>query len=93
MTCWTREGAVDNKFLNNGATELNPTTGWYDLFFRNYDTVLGRMNGVDPLATKYASLTPYNYRFNDPVTFNDPSGADPAADGYDPIFEQYTSWM
>jgi hypothetical protein len=35
------------------------------------------MNGVDPMATKYASLTPYNFSFNDPVTFTDPSGADP----------------
>jgi hypothetical protein len=35
------------------------------------------MNGVDPMATKYASLSPYNYSFNDPVTFSDVSGADP----------------
>jgi RHS repeat-associated protein len=46
---WTREGAVDNKFLYNGGTELNSTTQLYDLFYRNYDPVLGRMNQVDPV--------------------------------------------
>jgi hypothetical protein len=36
------------------------------------------MNQVDPVASKYASLTPYNYSFNDPVGFNDPAGDDPS---------------
>jgi hypothetical protein len=35
------------------------------------------MNGVDPMADKYSSLTPYNFSFNDPVTFTDANGADP----------------
>lgn len=74
---WTRENTTGNQFLANGGTELNSTSSLYDLAFRNYDPVLGRMNGVDPMATKYASLTPYNFSFNDPVTFTDPSGADP----------------
>jgi len=74
---WTRENTLGNNFLANGGTELNTTSNLYDLDYRNYDPVLGRMNGVDPLATKYASLTPYNFSFNDPVTFSDPSGASP----------------
>jgi hypothetical protein len=32
---------------------------------------------VDPLAAKYASLSPYNYAFNNPVSLNDPTGAEP----------------
>jgi hypothetical protein len=48
---------VNTKPTNSG-TELNPTTNWYDLFFRNYDPVLGRMNQVDPVASKYASFLP-----------------------------------
>ena len=71
---WTRENNTGNNFLANGGTELNTTSNLYDLQFRNYDPTLGRMNQVDPMATKYASLTPYNYSFNDPVNFNDPLG-------------------
>jgi RHS repeat-associated protein len=74
---WTRENTTGNNFLANGGTELNTTSNLYDLAYRNYDPVLGRMNGVDPVASKYSSLTPYNFSFNDPVTFADPSGADP----------------
>ncbi|MBN8650333.1 MAG: hypothetical protein J0L67_02835 [Cytophagales bacterium] len=74
---WTRENTVGNNFLGNGGTELNTTSNLYDLEYRNYDPALGRMNGVDPMASKYSSLTPYNYSFNNPIGFNDPTGADP----------------
>jgi RHS repeat-associated protein len=89
---WTRENTTGNNFLGNGGTELNPTSQLYDLDYRNYDPILGRMHQVDPMATKYASLTPYNYSFNDPVTFSDVNGADPYSgyvEGFDPILENY----
>ena len=73
---WTRENTIGNQFLYNGGTELNATSAVYDLFFRNYDPALGRMNQVDPMASKYSSLTPYNFAFNDPVKLNDPLGDD-----------------
>jgi RHS repeat-associated protein len=72
---WTRDGNIANNFLANGGTELNPTSGVYDLEFRNYDPVLSRLNQVDPLATNDVSLSPYHYSFNNPVRFIDPSGA------------------
>jgi RHS repeat-associated protein len=78
---WTRENATGNNFLYNGGTELNTTTSVYDLHYRNYDPILGRMNQVDPLAGKYASMTPYNYAFNDPVYFNDPLGDESVTGG------------
>jgi RHS repeat-associated protein len=93
---WTRENTTANNFLANGGTELNTTSNLYDLAYRNYDPVLGRMNGVDPMAITYGSVSPYNYSFNDPVSLNDPSGADPYAsygDGFDPVLEQYTGYM
>ena len=71
---WTRENTTDNNFLFNGGTELNTTTGVMDLFYRNYDPALGRMNQVDPMASKLSSLTPYNYSGNSPVVYNDPKG-------------------
>jgi RHS repeat-associated protein len=76
-TSWTRETAVNNNYLYNAGSELNDNTQWYEMFFRGYDPALGRMLQIDPVASKYSSLTPYNYAFNDPVAFNDPSGADP----------------
>ncbi len=74
---WTRENNTGNYFLYNGGTELNTTTGVMDLFYRNYDPVLGRMNQVDPMAGKYANATPYNYAFNSPTNMNDPMGDAP----------------
>jgi len=74
---WTRENNTGNNFLANSGTELNTVSNLYDLDYRNYDPVLGRMNGVDPMANMYSSLTPYNFSFNDPVAFTDPNGADP----------------
>jgi hypothetical protein len=60
----------------------------------------GRMNGVDPMATKYASLSPYNFSFNDPVTFSDVSGADPYYSFEDPqnplsdpVYSPYTGYI
>ncbi len=73
INSWTRED-TNNNFLYNSGTELNGTTGLYDLAFRNYDPVLGRFVQVDPLADLYEGLTPYNYANNDPVYYNDPSG-------------------
>jgi RHS repeat-associated protein len=71
---WTRENSK-NDFLYNAASELNQTSGWYEMFYRNYDPVIARFTGVDPLATKYASLSGYHYAYDNPVRFNDPSGA------------------
>jgi RHS repeat-associated protein len=71
-----------NNYLYNSGSELNTTTNNYEMFFREYDPALGRMNAVDPMASKYASLTPYNYAFSNPVAFNDPSGADPLENRY-----------
>ena len=40
---WTRDNTTTNNFLANGGTELNPTSALYDLEFRNYDPILGRV--------------------------------------------------
>ncbi len=86
---WTRENVTGNNFLYNGGSELNTTTAVYDLFFRNYDPALGRMTQVDPVAAKYASLTPYNYSFNNPVSLNDPTGADSYTINHSAFYNQY----
>lgn len=54
----------------------------YSTFFRNYDPVLGRFNGVDPMATEYADFSVYNFAFNNPVNFSDPTGLSPDIDTF-----------
>jgi len=77
---WVASETTPNNYLYNAASELNETTNNYQTFFRDYDPALVRMVGVDIMAHKYSSITPYNYAFNDPIAFNDPSGADPDCD-------------
>jgi hypothetical protein len=45
------------------------------------------------MASKYSSLTPYNFSFNDPVTFADPSGADPADYYFYGGYFTYDDWI
>ena len=74
---WTRMDTKPNQYLYNAGSELNEATSSYDMMFRSYDPAIGRMSGVDPMVNSFASLSPYNYSFNDPVYWNDPSGASP----------------
>ena len=73
---WTRMDTKPNQYLYNAGSELNEATSSYDMMFRSYDPAIGRMSGVDPMVDKYASMTPYNYSMNDPIYYNDPSGAE-----------------
>jgi len=46
----------------------------YDFGARIYDSRLSRWLSVDPLQSKYAGLTPYNYVANSPISAIDPDG-------------------
>jgi len=70
---------TENRQLFNGGSELQDDFGFengYSTPCREYDDVLGKFNAIDPMVDKYAAITPYNFAFNDPVTINDPMGAD-----------------
>ncbi|MCB9236357.1 MAG: hypothetical protein H6580_00350 [Flammeovirgaceae bacterium] len=73
---WTRIDTKPNQYLYNAGSELNDATGSYEMAYRGYDPAIGRMSGVDPMVNKYASMTPYNYSMNDPIYYNDPTGAE-----------------
>ena len=46
----------------------------YDYGARQYYSILGRWDRVDPLCEKYYSISPYAYCRNNPVKFVDPDG-------------------
>jgi RHS repeat-associated protein len=70
---WTR-GTASNNYLYNQGSELNGTTGLYDLPLRNYDASLGRFFQIDPMAAQTHDQTTYGYANNNPVVMNDPMG-------------------
>ncbi len=76
----SKPGDRNSNLFNSGSewlSDFDNDPDLYSTFFRNYDPVLGRFNGVDPLASDYSDLSVYNFAFNNPVYFSDPSGAAP----------------
>ena len=48
----------------------------YDYGARQYNSLLGRWDRIDPLCEKYYSVSPYAYCANNPVSFVDVNGCD-----------------
>lgn len=71
---------LPNKNLYNGGSEwqndFSNLPDYYQTFYRNYDTALGRWVAVDPEADKTESMTVYQYGNNNPLFYNDPFGND-----------------
>ncbi|RCU43154.1 hypothetical protein EIZ47_06830 [Chryseobacterium lacus] len=51
-------------------------TGMYDYGWRMYMPDIARWNGIDQLAEKFSSNSPYNYVGNNPILIFDPDGRD-----------------
>lgn len=60
------------KYLYNGK-ELQGN-GNLDYGWRQYMPDLGRWNGMDQLSENYASISPYGYVMNNPISLVDPDG-------------------
>ncbi len=48
----------------------------YDYGARQYNSLVGRWDRIDPLCEKYYSVSPYAYCANNPVNLIDPDGCD-----------------
>jgi RHS repeat-associated protein len=72
---YRRENNVGNEFMYNGKERQDGLDlGWYDYGARMYMPELGRFSTIDPLATVFPYLTPYQYASNDPVSNLDIDG-------------------
>jgi RHS repeat-associated protein len=64
-----------NHYTYNGK-ELNRDfgLGWLDYGARYYDPGIGRFTCIDPMSEAIPEWSPYHYTFNNPISFNDPTG-------------------
>jgi len=70
-------GKLDSKNKFNGGVELEEDYGvnLYSTFYRQYDPQIGRFGGVDVLSEKTIGLSMYQFAINNPISYNDPTGA------------------
>ena len=69
----TNYGQFSSPYRFNGK-ELDPETGNYYYGARYYNPVWGIWLGVDPLAHKYPSMSPFVFTGNNPINAIDPDG-------------------
>jgi RHS repeat-associated protein len=66
--------------------ERDTVSGWYEYGARWYIDEIGRFAGVDPIADQMPGWSPYSYGFDNPISFNDPTGMKPEGPAW--IYDQ-----
>ncbi len=69
-----RSSSAVNHFGYGGKEEYDAPLSWLDFHARMYDPSIARWHVPDPLAAKFAPVSPYSYCMGDPVNFIDPNG-------------------
>jgi RHS repeat-associated protein len=79
LTGIEKEGSYPYQYNGLSEQQADPTgKGYsYETDWRGYDPQLGRFKGIDALADEMPGINPYQYSYNNPVMFNDPSGENP----------------
>ena len=67
-------GSINKYKFSDSELQLELGLNQYDFSARFYDPVIGRFNVIDPFADFAANFTSYRYAFDNPVSYNDPSG-------------------
>jgi len=77
-TPWPTQTTPTQRYLYNGK-ELHEQLGlgWYDYGVRWYDAAVARWGQVDPLGEEMSAWSPYNYTFDNPIFYTDPTGLCP----------------
>jgi RHS repeat-associated protein len=88
---YQRENSTLNSYQYNGKELQNELDlGWLDYGARMYQSDLGRFSTVDPLVSLMPSWSPYNYTYDNPINFIDPTGMAP--DKYDDDDDSSRKW-
>jgi RHS repeat-associated protein len=78
-----KQDYTENKYRFNGGSELannefSDGSGleMYETQFRGYDPQIGRFSQIDPIAPIFDSWSPYQFAYDNPISYLDPFGAD-----------------
>ena len=74
--CATHNPDQQNHKYNGKEFDTTHGLNTYDYGARQYNSLVGRWDRVDPLCEKYYSVSPYAYCHNNPVKYVDPDGKD-----------------
>ncbi|MNX72044.1 hypothetical protein D3C86_1033810 [compost metagenome] len=68
--------AIPNQPFKYNGKELEKPFGLetYEYGARQYDPQIGKWKGIDPLADRYLSISPFAYVANNPIMYIDPDG-------------------
>jgi RHS repeat-associated protein len=68
---------AEQERIGYSENEKDGENSYFAMGARQYDARIGRFLSIDPLFEKFTKQSPYNYAFNSPMGYSDPSGFTP----------------